>query len=95
MTDAEVLRLKAGDTIAVTMNGTTHRKVVEEVRWNGTCDNPQSGAHGHAYAGYTYRLSDRCVIETSLHSDEYTRGQGYQTHDANGQRLFGWELVQQ
>lgn len=92
MTDEQVLEIAVGDTITHYCNGLEIEMEVLEVRKTGTCIYERSGAFGHAYALLELRyMNSDLVVVTSIHSDEYTCGQGYATH-AGDKRIRGWEL---
>jgi hypothetical protein len=97
MTDAQTLSLTPGTIIAHTCNGHVSRYRIREITAAGRCDNPRSGAHGHAYACFRgdWLLNDGGTMDvsTSLHSDEYGDREGYPTHDRAGARIRGWEIV--
>ncbi len=94
MTDAELSGLRAGDVISSVING---RSRVCELVWVGRlieCINPRSGAYGH----YARRIrwesgTGNGWIDTSIHSDEYSAGEGYPAFDASGARVRGEEIV--
>ena len=94
MNNAQTLNLQPGDYLDEVCNGRIIAKEVLAVRKTGTCINERSGAFGHAYACLTvgYHDSD-LVVEQSVHSDEYSQGENYPTHDAEGNRIRGWQLV--
>ena len=99
MTDADVLNLQPGSVVSYPVNGRVWVRRIDRVTHIGTCINERSGAYGHAYAMVeTDSPTGNGTWSWSLHSDEYQNaygpGTGYPSHDANGNRLRGFELVE-
>lgn len=93
MTNDQIMKLTAGTFIRQTSNGRGVDFEVLEVRRVLRCVNDRSGAYGHAAACVTMRYQGTdLVVDTSIHSDDYTRGEGYRTH-ANGERVSGWDII--
>lgn len=94
MTNEQTLALKPGDYLDEVCNGRTICKEVLAVRTTGRCINERSGAFGHAYACLTVKhCGSDLIVEHSVHSDEYSRGEGYPTHNDTFARITGWELT--
>jgi hypothetical protein len=91
-TDNAVLNVKPGDAVTSFHNGIRNRRIVKEVRYKGLCDNPRSGANGHAYAGLVADFGPTSTISFSIESDAYNQGSGYPTHNAAGERIRGFEI---
>ena len=95
MTNAEVRSLQPGTIIREMINGTWGLRTVTEVKAQGTCTNELSGAFGHQWAQlYSKSATGNGGLTYSVHSDEYSQGQGYPTHTPTGERIRGWEIVQ-
>lgn len=95
MTDAQIRNLQVGQQVTRTFNGCTSRpQSIDEIRATGTCVNERSGAFGHLWAMvYTKSPTGNGGTTWSMESDEYCQGAGWKTHDADGQRIRGEELV--
>jgi hypothetical protein len=94
MTDNEVLAVRPGTKFTEFVNGYENDWTVAEVRYSGRCVNERSGAFGHAYCGVQCAFGNNgSRMGFSIESDEYIRGSGYATHDKNGLRIRGVELV--
>ena len=93
MTDNDIRNLKSGDRIRVTCNGRRHEVEITEVRKVIRCVNENSGAFNHYGATLSWKYPSGLEVDTSIQSDEYTRGEGYLTHDDNGKRVTGYELL--
>jgi len=94
MTNDQVLNVQVGDYLDHHVNGRVISLEVKAVRNIGRCDNPSSGAHGHAYAYLTLNYTGSSLtVDTSIDSDEYGNGQGNPSHDSAGNRKRGWQLV--
>jgi len=96
MTNQQVANLKVGDQVTRTFNGrTSSPQSIDEVKAVGTCSNERSGAFGCHFAQvYTASPTGNGGTTWSIESDEYIQGAGYKTHDAQGQRIRGEELVE-
>ena len=94
MTNDQILALRVGDYIDHHTNGRVINLEVMAIRATGRCVNEQSGAYGHAYACLTLNYTGSSLtINTAIESDEYGNGEGYPSHNAEGDRLRGWQLV--
>jgi hypothetical protein len=93
MTNNEVLNLTVGTKIRGYSNGRSTDYTITKVGATGRCTNEKSKCFGHAYASVDACTSYGGEYGFCLESDEYIRGEGYQTHGANGVRLTGWEIV--
>ena len=94
MTNEQIKNLVAGDYIAAMCNGRRTDYEVLEVRTTGECVNENSGAFGHAYACITLQYQgSELVVETSITSDDYIRGEGYLTHNVDENRTSGWFIT--
>ena len=93
MTNAQINGLKPGDRFSQTFNGVTSEYEVRRVKHIGTCVNERSGAFGHAFASLEAVTSYGSVYGMSIDSDEYSNGSGYPSHDRDGNRIRGYELI--
>ena len=96
MTNAQIKSLAVGQTVTRTYNGRTSKpQSIDEIKMVGTCVNDRSGAFGHYFAQvYTRTATGNGGCTWAMESDEYIQGAGYPTHDADGKRICGEELVQ-
>ncbi len=94
MTNDQILSIKVGDYIDHHCNGRVINLEVKAVRATGRCVSERSGAFGHAYACLTLNYTgSNLTVDTAIESDDYGKGEGYPSHDAEGDRVRGWELV--
>lgn len=94
-TDAMVKGLKIGDRIREFCNGRSVERTIVEVKVVGECVNERSGAFGHAYALIECDFGSRSTVSFSVHSDAYSEGQGYPVADSAGNRIRGFEIVEE
>lgn len=94
MTNKQVENVQVGDYIDHHINGRVINMEVKAVRTVGVCSNPAAGAFGQSYACLDLQYTgSKLVVGTSIHSDDYGNGSGYPTHDAEQNRISGWQLV--
>jgi hypothetical protein len=93
MTNEALANLKAGDTVRLTCNGRTMTHTLTQVDKVITCCNKRSGAYGHSGRLVEWATGSGGRISTSVLSDEYLQGAGYPTHNALGERIRGWEII--